>query len=88
MVELPPLTVWFPRFLTLQARWVVLPATPVTFPLPSGSNQGPESDPVGLGVADAYIWLRSAGSERHRCAGWAAKKDGEKENDQARVVFF
>ena len=47
--------------------------TPVTFPEPDRSNQGPDSDPVGLGVALSNILLRSFLSDRHSCdAGWAA----------------
>lgn len=45
-------TVWFPRLMILQTRCVILPLTPVTFSEPfSISNQGPDRDPVGLGVA-------------------------------------
>ena len=61
------------RFLTRHAKWELRPLTPVTFPEPERSNQGPDSDPVGLGVALSNILLRSFLSDRHSCdAGWAA----------------
>ena len=69
------LTVWLARFLTRHAKWELRPLTPVTFPEPERSNQGPDSDPVGLGVALSNILLRSFLSDRHSCdAGWAENK--------------
>ena len=60
-------TVWFePRFLTLQTKWLILPATPVTSPEPDGSIQGPESEPVGFGVAASHILFKSSELDLHR----------------------
>ena len=64
-------TVWLPRFLILQTRWVALPVTPVTYLSASVmSNHGPEREPVGFGVALSYSLSRSPLFEdRQRCAG-------------------
>ena len=60
------------RFLTRQAKCEFRPLTPVTFPEPDTSNQGPDNEPVGLGVAVSNILLKSSLSERHSWeAGWA-----------------
>ena len=86
MLFISMLTVWLPRFLILQTRWVALPVTPVTSRSASVmSNHGPEREPVGFGVARSYSLSRSPlFDDRQRWAGWAGDRRERRINNYFR----